>query len=303
MDEFIHSYKRGNITKANLPAPTKEELKYSTLKRRGKFQPSLPLREPELFEPDGKRYTAENNHIEYMGWSFDFRIRTTSGPQLFDIRFNGERIVYELSLQEPASFYSAYAPWQSYSNFLDTAWAIGANFELVKGVDCPKTATFFDVVYFVDSAQPGRRRNAVCVFEHNFGVPLRRHFENDFEGSYSFYGGMQGTGLVFRTISTPYNYDYIYDYIFYPNGVVETKFSTTGYVLSTLWTSEEEDYGNQVHKNVAGLLHDHMINYKVDLDIAGQKNRFETITSKIENISSLWFPNTRHVQKKIIYGI
>ncbi len=284
----------------NLPAPTSKDLKYSSLEMRGaNLQPSLPLREPEQFEPDGKRYTAENNHIEYMGWSFDFRLRTTSGPQLFDIRFNGERIVYELSLQEPASFYGAYSPIQSYSNYLDTTWSIGAYFELVKGVDCPKTATFFDVTYFVDSPHPGTHRNAICVFEHNLAIPLRRHFENDFKGSYIFYGGMQGTGLVLRTIATPYNYDYIYDFIFYPNGVIETKVSSTGYLLSTFWTPEEDDYGNQVHKNVAGSIHDHIMHYKVDLDIAGRRNRYETITSKIENIPSLWFPNTRHVQKRL----
>ena len=300
VEEFINAYETGNITKVNLPTPKGKNITFSSLKRRGTLQPSKPLREPELFEPDGNRYTSENNHIEYMGWSFDFRIRTTSGPQLFDIRFNGERIVYELSLQEPASFYSGYAPMQSYGNFLDSAWAMGANFELVKGVDCPKTATFFDVEYFIDSSHPGKRRNAVCIFEHNLAIPLRRHFENDFEGSYTFYGGMQGTGVVFRTISTPYNYDYIYDFIFYPNGVIETKLVTTGYLIGAFWTPEEDAYGNQVYKNIAGLLHDHIIHYKVDLDIVGRKNRFEMITSKIENISSLWFPNTRHIQKRLI---
>ena len=300
VEDFINAYETGNITKVNLPTPKGKNITFSSLKRRGTLQPSKPLREPELFEPDGNRYTSENNHIEYMGWSFDFRIRTTSGPQLFDIRFNGERIVYELSLQEPASFYSGYAPMQSYGNFLDSAWAMGANFELVKGVDCPKTATFFDVEYFIDSPHPGKRRNAVCVFEHNLAIPLRRHFENDFEGSYTFYGGMQGTGLVFRTISTPYNYDYVYDFIFYPNGVIETKLVTTGYLIGAFWTPEEDAYGNQVYKNIAGLLHDHIIHYKVDLDIVGRKNRFETITSKIENVSSLWFPNTRHIQKRLI---
>ncbi|XP_028404456.1 amiloride-sensitive amine oxidase [copper-containing]-like isoform X1 [Dendronephthya gigantea] len=301
VDEFVKLYKLGNVTKVKLPAPKGKDLTFSTLNRRGtNLQPSLPLREPEQFEPDGKRYTAENNHIEYMGWSFDFRVRTTSGLQLFDIRFNGERIVYELSLQEPASFYSAYSPVRANGNYLDSAWALGANFELVKGVDCPKSARYFDVVYFVDSSKPGKRRNAVCVFEHNLGIPLRRHFENDFEGGYTFYGGMQGTGLVLRTISTPYNYDYIYDFIFYPNGVIESKVSTTGYLLTTFWTPEEDEYGNQVYKNVAGSLHDHMIHYKVDLDIAGRNNRYETITTKIENISSSWFPNKRHVQKRLI---
>lgn len=237
VEKFISSYEKGNVTKVFLRAPKADELLYSTLERREKrHQPSLPLREPQQYEPDGKRYTAESNHIEYMGWSFDFRVRSSSGPQLFDIRFNGVRIVYELSLQEAAAFYGGYSPMQSYTDYLDSMWAIGSTFELVKGVDCPNTATFFDVVYFIDSSQPSNRRNAICVFEHNTGIPLRRHYENDFEDSYIFYGGMPGSALIVRTISTPYNYDYIYDYIFYPNGVVQVKVSTTGYLQTTLWT-------------------------------------------------------------------
>lgn len=298
--EFVKSYEQGNVTKVFFPAPKADELLYSTLKRRGeKLQPSSPLREPRQYEPDGKRYTADSNHIEYMGWSFDFRVRSTSGPQFFDIRFNGERIVYELSLQEPTAFYGGYSPMQSYSDYLDSTWAMGSTFELVKGVDCPTTATYFDVVYFVDSAKPSKRRNAICVFEHSTGIPLRRHFDNDFEGGYNFYGGMPGSSLVVRTISTPYNYDYIYDCIFHPNGVIEAKTSTTGYLQTTFWTPEEDDYGTQVHKNVTGSIHDHMLHFKVDLDIAGLNNNFEAVSATIENISSRWFPNKRHIQKRV----
>lgn len=300
VEEFVDSYEHGNITKVFLPALTADERLFSTLKRRGRTpQPSEPLREPRLYEPDGKRYTADSNHVEYMGWSFDFRIRTSSGAQLFDIRFNGERIVYELSLQEMAAFYSGYSPMQTYTDYLDSMWSIGANFELVKGVDCPDTATFFDFVALVDSSAPTKRRNAICVFEQNNGIPLRRHYDNDFEGGYSFYGGMPGTSLIVRTICTPYNYDYIYDFIFHPNGVIHAKVSTSGYLQTTFWTPEEDEYGTQVHKNVAGSLHDHLFHFKVDLDVAGRNNSFEMLSVKVENISSRWFANKWHIQKRV----
>lgn len=98
-------------------------------------------------------------------------------------------------------------------------------------------------------------------------------------------------------MSTAYNYDYIYDYLFYPNGVVEVRVSTSGYVQATYWTSNEAPYGTEIHTGVAGTIHDHLINYKVDLDIGGVKNSFETIDIKIENITNPWFPKEKRVQK------
>ena len=55
---------------------------------------------------------------------------------------------------------------------------------------------------------------AICVFEQNTGVPLRRHL------SYSrrqgaFYGGMSDSVLTVRSILTIGNYDYVVDFVFH----------------------------------------------------------------------------------------
>ena len=99
---------------------------FSTYKRRGDPQPKKPLRNPQIFEPDGKRYTVSGRHVEYMGWSFDFRSRTSSGIQLFNIKFKGDRIVYELSIQEAEAFYSGWSPKPLHTNYLDAAWNMGS---------------------------------------------------------------------------------------------------------------------------------------------------------------------------------
>ena len=300
VEELVLSYESGAIYKVFLPAPshTGETPLYSSFLRRGDSQSPKPLRRPEIFEPDGKRYTVSGRHVEYMKWSFDFRSRSSSGLQLFDIRFDGQRIVYELSLQEAAAFYSSWSPMQMFTEYLDTFWGMGySKFELVAGVDCPIAATFFDVIHHVDRNDPARYRNAICLFEHDLGIPLRRHFANNFDGGYYFYGGMGGNALVLRSVSTPFNYDYIYDYLFYANGVLEVRVATTGYVQSTYWTSNEAPYGNEIYPQVAGSVHDHLFSYKVDLDIVGTKNSFETIDIEVENITNPWFPSFRRVQK------
>lgn len=302
VEELMHAYNNGSIYKVFLPAPSSSDKTplYSSYLRRGKPQPPKPLRPPQLVEPDGKRYTVSGHHVEYMKWSFDFRSRSSTGVQLFDIRFDEQRIVYELSLQEAAAFYSGWSPMQMMTDYVDAAWGMGySKFELVPGIDCPNTATFFDAVHFVSSGEPAKFKNSLCLFEIDLGLPLRRHFDNNFEGGYRFYGGMPGSALVLRSASTAYNYDYIYDYLFYPNGVIEARVSTSGYVQATLWTSDEASYGNQIHAGVAGTIHDHLINYKVDLDIGGRKNSFETVDIKVENITNPWFPKEKRVQKVV----
>lgn len=296
---FYQAYDNGKIYKISLKAPnTKTETLYSSYERRGAAQPHKPLRPPEVFEPDGKRYTVSGQHIEYMGWSFDFRVRSSSGLQLFDIRFKNERIIYELSLQEAEAYYSGFDMTQMATNFLDSLWGLGfSNYELVSGVDCPNTATFFNNVHFCDTDKPQEIRKAVCLFEMNTAIPLRRHFDNDHAGGYRFYGGMPGSVLILRTITTAYNYDYVFDYVFHPNGVIEVRVSTTGYVQATHWTSAEKPYGYQIYKGVAGTLHDHIMNYKVDFDVVERKNSYETIDIEIENITNPWYPGRYHVQK------
>lgn len=233
VEELMAAYDAGS--KMHFAAP-KDNGQFSTYEQRGDKQPKKPLRNPRIFEPDGKRYTVSNHHVEYMGWSFDFRSRTSSGIQIFDIKFKGERIVYELSVQEAEAFYSGWSPKPLHTNYLDAAWNMGSmTFELLRGVDCPNTATFFDVIHFVGRNDPAKYKNAICLFEQDMGVPLRRHYDTNFKGGYNFYGGMPGSALILRTAATTYNYDYVFDYIFYPNGVLEVRTSASGFPQVTFY--------------------------------------------------------------------
>ena len=221
-----------------------------------------------------------------------------SGMQLYDIRFNGDRIIYELSLQEAAATYGGYYPNPSWNNYLDSNWALGTvSWELVRGVDCPSTATFFDLVHMVWFGRPFTFRNAVCVFELNTGKPLRRHYDSDYAGGYNFYGGMANQLLVLRTIATPGNYDYVFDFIFYQNGVVEVQTSASGYVYGSFYDSNSNPYSYKLHEHLTSGTHDHLFSYKVDLDVGGRKNSYETIEIGIENITERWFPNRTRIQK------
>ena len=298
VEELMEKYDNGTIETIKITAPTGNDALFSTYERRGAPQPAQPMRGPDLYEPDGKRYTVNGRHVSYMSWSFNFRMDSNSGMQVYDIKFNGQRIIYELSLQEAAATYGGYYPNPSWNDFLDSNWAMGmSSFEMVRGVDCPNTATFFDQVHMIMAGKPQTFRNAVCVFELNTGMPLRRHYDNNFNGGYTFYGGMANQVLVLRTVATVYNYDYVFDFIFYQNGVIEVKISATGYIFGVFYDSNMDPYAYPLHEHFTSGTHDHLINYKVDLDVGGRKNSYETIEIGIENITERWFPNKRRIQK------
>ncbi|XP_032250312.1 amiloride-sensitive amine oxidase [copper-containing] [Phoca vitulina] len=276
---------------------TEETPLFSSYKPRGAFPTPMPANGPRLVQPQRPRYTLEGNTVLYGGWSVSFRLRSSSGLQILNVLFGCERIAYEVSVQEAAALYGGHTPAGMQTNYIDVGWGLGSvTHELAPGIDCPDTATFLDALHHYDADGPVRYPRALCVFELPTGVPLRRHFNSNFSGGFNFYAGLQGQVLVLRTTSTVYNYDYIWDFIFYPNGVMEAKMHATGYVHATFYTPEGLRYGTRLHTHLLGNMHTHLVHYRVDLDVAGTKNSFQTLQMKLENITNPWSPRHHLVQ-------
>ncbi|XP_078124800.1 retina-specific copper amine oxidase [Sander vitreus] len=281
VEELKEKYETGSIKKIVY----KETPDYGSLKPRHK-----PLQiGPQLFNAEGKRYSISNNHVLYLDWSFAFGLSSVTGLRVFDVRFKSDRIIYELSVQEAMSVYGSVTPGMILTKFLDASIGIGRfAHELVRGVDCPHEATYVDTYRYIDVSVPVRYINSICVFEHNMGQPLRRHFADFFSNSY---GGMVNSALVFRTITAIGNYDYMWDFIFYQSGSVEAKVHATGYISSSYLVDGSLKYGHQVAENVLGNIHTHFINFKVDLDVLGVNNFFQTKDMEYVNVSLPWMPD------------
>ncbi|NWX44034.1 AOC1 oxidase, partial [Steatornis caripensis] len=295
--ELADRYERGTLAVARLAEPPSRQL-FSSYEPRGHFATGTPtdVHGAKVCEPQGRRYRLRGNWLEYGGWSLAFRLRSSAGLQLFDLRFNGERVAYEVSVQEAIAFYGGHTPAAMQTKYMDAGWGMGSvTYELARGIDCPEAATYLDAHHLYDADGPVRFAAAICVFELPTGVPLRRHFDSDFQGGFHFYAGLEGQALVLRTTSTVYNYDYIWDFLLYPNGVMEAKVHATGFIHATFYTPQGRRYGSRVHSHVLGNLHTHLVHYKVDLDVAGTGNSFETMDVRFENISNPWSPGARVV--------
>ncbi|KAK4808670.1 hypothetical protein QYF61_020159 [Mycteria americana] len=241
---------------------------------------------PLQYEPQGPRYSIRDNRVTFQGWSIAFGMNPNSGPRLFDISYHGERIVYELSLQEALALYGSNCPGGMSTRYLDGSFGIGRfAYELVRGLDCPYTATYVDRHYLVESETPKTNQNSLCIFEHDAALPLRRHFSD----SHSlYYGGLQKNTLVIRAVSTLINYDYIWDFMFHGSGAVEVRVHATGYISSSFLHGRGTDYGNRVGPHTLGTMHLHHIHYKVDLDVNGQLNSLETQDMEYELVKDPW---------------
>ncbi|CAG5118821.1 unnamed protein product, partial [Candidula unifasciata] len=298
-DQLIDDYNNNRINKTKISRPANNEDLFSSLHRRGEFQPRNPQRPPTVVEPDGKRYSVTDRQVTYLDWTFNFRTSPLTGPALNDVRFKGQRIAYQISLSEVAVYYSGYSPFAQTSNFVDSAVSMGATAaSLVPGADCPDTATLIGAAFMSQTkTEPDVYKASFCLFEHNNGVPLRRHLSYSFESG-SFYGGMMDYVLILRTILAINNYDYVCDFIFHQNGVLETRVISTGYITSVFHATAERPYGFQIHNHLLGHVHHHMFSFKVDLDINGTSNRYRTLDLQQEQTTMTAFPKQPFSQTK-----
>jgi len=159
---------------------------------------------PLSIQPHGGRYSLdrEQKYISWMGFTFYLMTSQSTALSLFDIRFNNERIIYHLGLQEALAHYAGSEPLQSGLEFLDSFFGMGVTmFSLVPGHDCPAYADYLDFSYR-RGEHTFTNKNAICVFEYTSDAPLQRHT------SATSVTVSRNTYLVVRSVSTVGNYDY-----------------------------------------------------------------------------------------------
>ncbi|CAJ2510962.1 Uu.00g065870.m01.CDS01 [Anthostomella pinea] len=243
---------------------------------------------PVSIQPYGPRYKLDKAE-GYMSWfGFEFYLTSTqaTGVSLFDVRFKGERVMYELSLQEALAHYAGDDPMAGGQEFLDTFFGMGTNaFELLPGYDCPGYADYLNTKLH-RGGKTETLPNNICVFEFTSDHLLSRH-----TAQYSVTAS-RNTYLTVRSVSTVGNYDYTIDYIFYLDGAIEVKVRASGYIYGAFYANNpnknEDEYGHRIHDALSSSMHDHVISFKADLDIAGSANDLVRLALEPTVISYPW---------------
>lgn len=261
---------------------------------------------PVSIQPLGPRYQLDKTERFVSWFGFEFYLASTpaTGLGLFDIRFRGERVMYELSLQEALAHYAGDDPMAGGQEFLDAFFGMGTNaFELLPGYDCPAYADYLGAELH-RSGRTEARPNNVCVFEFTSDYLLSRH-----AAQYSVTAS-RNTFLTVRTVATVGNYDYTVDYVFYLDGAIEVKVRASGYIFGAFYASHksgyEGEYGHRVHDALASSLHDHVISFKADLDVAGTANDMVRLAVEPTTVSYPWdqpYVEARNTMHLVEYNV
>jgi primary-amine oxidase len=241
-----------------------------------------------MIQPEGSRFLLDKKQkfVSWMGFEFFVSTSSDTGVALHDIRFGGDSIIYELGLQEALAHYAGDDPQQGILEYLDTTFLMGLrSFELVPGYDCPAYAIYLSTTYHMEGTSV-TNKNSICIFEYTADHVLSRH-TSDFQVSVS-----RNTYLVVRSVATLGNYDYTIDYMFYLDGTIEVKVRASGYIFGAFWapTGEKKmsEHGYRVHDAMATSMHDHVINFKADLDIAGTANTLNRVSIEPVTLEFPW---------------
>jgi hypothetical protein len=300
VQQLAAAFNRGNLTITKYSAPKKPTASaplFSSMRRRGAQRPLESKPAPKVVQEGGPRYVVKGRQVQWMSWDLHIGFELIAGIRFNDIRFRGQRIIYELALQDAYASYSGTSPIQSLSQYSDAGWGMGwTGRALMIGVDCPAFATLFSTDFFVAGAA-GSNTNNICVWEQPDDIAIMRHYDNDFwggSGGYTSAAAVPRTNLVIRTTATVYNYDYYFNYIFYADGTIKVEAMASGYLQSDFrpqsvtLRNAEKTFQSVVNTFTSGNVHDHMFHYKVDLDVNGALNSLMASRIKVGTFNVPW---------------
>ena len=251
-----------------------------------------------IAQPDGPSFTIEDGEISWQNWQFRFRLDPRVGPVVNLVTWNdgGKRrsVLYEGSLSEMyVPYQDPEETWNSHvfldaGEYFSNPGSGGIIKPLLPGTDCPTYATYFSGTFFKESGAPYIRPQLACLFERVTGDPAWRHWDED---TYAV-SGRPTRELVFRTVATVGNYDYLFDWRFQQDGSIVAGVGATGILEVKAVKDQRADapqsdklvgkdpdgnqveFGQLVAPGIDGVDHDHFFSYRLDLDVDGQKNSF-----------------------------
>jgi primary-amine oxidase len=259
--------------------------------------PALPNTKPILTsQPNGPSFTIQDGEVSWQNWHFRFRLDPRVGPIVNLVSYqDGDKrrsVLYEGGLsemyvpyQDPEETWNSHVFLDAGEYFTNTGSG-GIIKPLQPGVDCPTYATYFSGTFFHDSGTPYVRPQLACLFERVSGDPVWRHWDEDTYAN----SGRPSRELVFRTVATVGNYDYLFDWRFEQDASITVGVGATGIlevkavpdkradgVKSPSMAAKdpeghEVEFGQLIAPGISAVDHDHFFCFRLDLDVDGQKN-------------------------------
>lgn len=246
-------------------------------------------------------FQVRGQEITWKSWRFRFALHPREGLVIYSVAHkDGDRwrpIMYRASLSEMVVPYGDPDETWAWRNAFDEGeYGVGrlAN-TLTRGTDVPYDAALFDSVFADDDGKSYVQPESVAVYERDGGV-LWKHYDYDSGHNET----QRGRDLVVSYFVTVGNYDYGFAWIFKEDGTIELSANLTGIMLPkgvgdgscdacpdlakgqspAETTTSPTRYGHLVAKRVVAPNHQHIFNFRLDMDIDGPANSLVEINTR-----------------------
>ena len=239
-----------------------------------------------ISEPEGKNYSINGRQVEWGNWKFHVSLDSRVGLQLGTVTYNDKgtprKVMYQGNLGGMVVPYGDPDAGWYFKSYLDSGeYGMGTlTSPIEKGKDAPTNAVMLDAVIPDYSGQANKIPNAIAIFERYAG-PDFKHQEMGKPNV-----STERRELVVRWISTVGNYDYIFDWVFSPNGTLGINAGATGIeavkgvksrTMHDATAKEDTRYGTLIDHNIVGTTHQHIYNFRLDMDVDGANNTMTAI--------------------------
>lgn len=247
-----------------------------------------------ITEPEGKNYTITGNTLNWRNWDFHIGLNSRTGLTLSTVTYNDKgtkrKVMYEGTLGGMIVPYGDPDVGWYFKAYLDSGeYGMGTLTSSIEpGKDAPMNAVYLDATIADFTGTPMAIPNAIAVFERYAG-PEYKHQEMGKPNV-----SAERRELVVRWISTVGNYDYLFDWVFAENGTIGINAGATGIeavkgvksrTMKDATAKDDTKYGTLIDHNIVGTTHQHIYNFRLDLDVDGEANAL----TEIDNVVA---PNT-----------
>lgn len=247
----------------------------------GRDRKAPKIKPLDIIEPEGKNYTITGNTIHWQNWDFHLHLNSRVGPVISTVTYNDNgrkrKVMYEGSLGGMIVPYGDPDVGWYFKAYLDAGdYGMGTlTSPIALGKDAPQNAVLLDETIADYTGKPTAIPRAIAIFERYAG-PEYKHQEM---GQPNI--STERRELVVRWISTVGNYDYIFDWVFHQNGTIGIDAGATGIeavkgvkarTMQDPTAKQDTQYGTLIDHNIVGTTHQHIYNFRLDMDVDGENN-------------------------------
>uniref|UniRef100_A0A0D9W310 Amine oxidase n=1 Tax=Leersia perrieri TaxID=77586 RepID=A0A0D9W310_9ORYZ len=294
--DVLHVSDRG----AGIPIPAAANTDYTTPAQGHEYLGYQKLRAPSMEPPEGgPGFEIVDGHmVRWGGWEFhlkgDARAGMVVSQATVEDPTTGERreVMYKGMASELFVPYMDPTEAWYFKTYMDAGeYGFGLQaMPLVPLNDCPRHARYLDAVFVAADGRPYVRENMICVFERYAGDIAWRHSESPITGM-NIRESRPKVTLVARMAASVANYDYIVDWEFQMDGLIRIKVGLSGILMvkGTQYSHmnqvhrNEDMYGTLLSENIIGVIHDHYVTFRLDMDVDGADNSFVKVEMARQN--------------------